>query len=51
MQETRVRSLIQEDATCCRATNPVGHDTEPAVLERPGATTTTARTPRGRALQ
>ena len=25
-QETWVRSLVQEDSTCCRATKPVHHD-------------------------
>ena len=25
MQGTRVRSLLQEDPTCCEAANPVGH--------------------------
>ena len=26
MPETRLRSLVQEDPTCCRATKPVRHN-------------------------
>ena len=33
MQGTRVRALVWEDPTCCGATGPVSHNTEPARLE------------------
>ena len=64
MQGTRVRALVQEDPTCCRATKPVCYNywacaleptnhsywaREPQLLS-PRATTTEARTPRARAV-
>ena len=33
MQETQVRSLVQEDPTCCGATKPVHHDCWACALE------------------
>ena len=39
-QETRARSLVQEDPTCCRETKPVPRTTEP-VPYSPGATAIT----------
>ena len=33
MQETRVRSLVQEDPTCCGAIKPKHHDYGACVLE------------------
>ena len=32
IQGTRVRALVREDPTCCRAMKPVHHTTEPAHL-------------------
>ena len=58
MQGTRVRSLVQEDPTCHRATKPVHHNYWACALEptnhnywSPRAATTEARTPRARAPQ
>ena len=45
MQGTQVQSLVQEDPTCCRATEP-----EPQLLS-PNATTTEACAPRTCASQ
>ena len=39
VQGTRLRALVWEDPTCCGATKPVRHNTEPA-LQSPRATTT-----------
>ena len=33
MQGTRVRALVWEDPTCCRATGPMSQTTKPARLE------------------
>ena len=33
MQGTRVRSLVREDPTCCRATKPVRHNYWACALE------------------
>ena len=33
MQGTRVRALVQEDPTCCRATKPVRHNYWACALE------------------
>ena len=46
IQGTRVRSLAREDATCRRATKPMGHNYWAC-----SATTTEAHTPRARAPQ
>ena len=53
VQGTRVRALVQEDPTCCRATKPVHHNYWACVplLLSPCATTTEACAPRARALQ
>ena len=45
MQGTRVRSLVPEDSTCCRTTNPVVTTAE---LERPGARDLQQEKPRQR---
>ena len=33
VQGTRVRALVREDPTCCRATKPVRHNYKACVLE------------------
>ena len=48
MQGPPLRSLIQEDPTCCRATNPESHDRGASALESGAATreaATTVRSP------
>ena len=58
MQGTRVRALVQEDPTCCRATKPVHHNYWACALEPVShnywariATSTEARVPRAHAPQ
>ena len=58
MQGTRVRALLWEDPTGCRATKPVCHNYWACALEPTShnywnlrAITTEARVPRARALQ
>ena len=50
MQGTRVRSLVWEDSTCCRATKPVHRNYWACALE-PGSPDYGAQVPRARAPQ